>query len=373
MKLHQTNRSSTFPATDEPRKKFRHSSHFATNNSMDHDIPSLTIVIPTYNRGGLLGMLLDSIGQDFDEWPDELELVVMDNASTDDTIAKVENRRESGMPIRLLRNATNVGMDTNLAAGFDAARGKYLWQIGDDEILYRGTCRFVLDFVMKNEFGLMHLSHKGIIDGQQTVHLSHTINSRPRMVEMTSSKIFRQANVFLTFISANVVNRHAILKAFPQFNSKADAGTFLPQLAWIYASLKSVNRHVFVRTPLFGALGGNTGGYRLIEVFGTNLLTITQRSLGDVIPNARTLMANAVLTRLMTGELMAMHAKIPMKCNQFVAEDIEFALEQLFGNMLTYRTMVKPLVREPFWLRCLIFAFVRLYNRLNRTFGFAWL
>lgn len=347
--------------------------HPSFPSSMIHAIPSLTIVVPTYNRGGLLGMLLDSIGQDFDEWPDDLELVVMDNASTDDTIVQVENRRERGMPIRLLRNATNVGMDTNLAAGFDVARGKYLWQIGDDEILYRGACRYVLDFVRKNDVGLIHISYNGIVTGRQTLHLAREISSRPRMVEMTSAQLFRQANVFLTFISANVVNRHAILRLFPQFNSKADAGTFLPQLAWIYASLKAVNRHVFVRTPLFGALGGNTGGYRLVEVFGTNLLTITQKSLGTVMPNARNLMANAVLTRFMTGELTAMPAATTTKGNQFVSEDIESTLDQLFGNMFTYRMMVKPLVRAPFWKRRVIFTFVRLYNRLNRAFGFAWL
>jgi len=340
---------------------------------MNHAIPSLTIVVPTYNRSGLLGMLLDSIEQDFNEWPDDLELVVMDNASTDDTITQVENRRERGMPIRLLRNTTNVGMDTNLAAGFDVARGKYLWQIGDDEILYRGTCSYVLEFVRNNDFGLIHLSYSGITAGQQTSHLARSINSRPSMIEMTSAQLFRQANIFLTFISANIINRHAILMSFPQFKSKAFAGTFLPQLAWIYESLKAVNRHAFVSTPLFGSLGGNTGGYRIVEVFGTNLLSITQKSLGSVMPNARALMANAVLTRFMTGVLMEMPDATQIKGNRFVTEDIDSALDQLFGNMLTYRTMVKPLLHAPFWQRRLLFTFVRIYNRLNRGFGFPWL
>jgi hypothetical protein len=84
-------------------------------------------------------------------------------------------------------------------------------------------------------------------------------------------------------------------------------------------------------------------------------------------------MANAVLTRFMTGELTAMPAATQTNGNRFVAEDLEPALDQLFGNMPTYRVMVKPLVRAPFWKRRLIFAFVRVYNRLNRAFGFAWL
>ncbi|EHK4329385.1 glycosyltransferase, partial [Salmonella enterica subsp. enterica serovar Altona] len=47
--------------------------------------PLLTIAIPTYNRSSCLARLLDSIIQQENYCYDELEVIVCDNASTDET------------------------------------------------------------------------------------------------------------------------------------------------------------------------------------------------------------------------------------------------------------------------------------------------
>lgn len=335
--------------------------------------PLLAITIPTHNRADLLGILLDSIERDFPTWPADLEVVILDNASTDDTRAKVQTRIDRGMPIRLKTNQTNIGMDGNLAACFDATVAKYLWQIGDDEVLHRGACRYVLGFARQHEFGLLHIECVGFSNGQQPAQLARAIPDAVDVRSLSSSAMFRQANVYLTFISANVINRHALRAHFPAFDPKSEMNTYLPQLAWIFGVLKASTHHFHVRTPLFSALGGNTSGYRLVEVFGLNLQAITDRQLGGVIAHAQRTMANAVLTRLLPGELVSLSRAAATGGNKFEAENLERALDQAFGRSLYLRWGTKPLLSASALRRSIAFFAVRAFNKINRALNYAWL
>lgn len=335
--------------------------------------PVMAITIPTFNRGELLGILLDSIGRDFPDWPADLEVVVLDNASTDDTHIQVQQRIAQGMPIRLVRNPTNIGMDGNLAACFDATAAKYLWQIGDDEVLHAGACRYVLEFCRRNEFGLLHIECVGFTQGKQHEQLARTIPATVDVRLLDSPTMFRRANIYLTFISSNVINRQAVRQHDPAFNPAVEANTFLPHLAWIYGALKAAPRHFHVRTPLFSALGGNTSGYRLVEVFGVNLQAITERQMAATLPGARRLMANAVLTRLLPGELMALSRAAAAGGNRFEPEDLGHALDQAFGPSLYLRLWTRPLLSVQNWRRRFAFFALRVFNKINRTVNYALL
>ncbi len=335
--------------------------------------PLLAITIPTYNRGELLGILLDSIARDFPVWPADLEVVVLDNASTDDTRAQVQRRIGRGMPIRLIVNATNIGMDGNLAACFDATTAKYLWQIGDDEVLHGGAGRYVLEFCRNNEFGLLHIECVGFIKGRQPEQFARAIPETVDVRAMDSSEMFRRANIYLTFISSNVINRQAVRRHDPAFDPKTEMNTCLPQLAWIYGALKAALRHFYVCTPLFSALGGNTSGYRLVEVFGVNLLAITERQLSAALPDARRLMANAVLTRLLPGELMSLSRVAANGGNRFESEDLGLVLDQAFAPSFYLRWCTRPLLSPSALQRRIAFFLVRAFNKINRALNYVWL
>lgn len=333
----------------------------------------LAITIPTYNRADLLGLLLQSISRDFKRWPDDLELVVVDNASTDHTRKEVERYQAHGVPIQLITNERNIGMDSNLATCFSVSQAKYLWQIGDDEVLHQGCARYVLDFCRQRDFGLLHIECVGFSKGGQLNQLARKIPDDISVHELDSARLFRQANIYLTFISANVVNRHAVLASQPTFDARTEAGTFLPQLAWIYGALKAIDCHFLVRTPLFGALGGNTSGYRLVEVFGRNLLAITTRQLGHYLPQARTVMSNAVLTRLLPGELMSLAKADEQVGNQFETENLSRALDEAFGSAFYLRWCTKPLLSTSPVRRWWTFFGVRVFNKLNRAMNYVLL
>ena len=330
---------------------------------------SLSILIPTYNRAPLLKFLLMSICDDFRQWPDDLELIVIDNASTDETPCVAAGFIERGVPLKFIGNEQNIGMDANLAGCFGSATGKYFWQIGDDEILYQGLASYVLSFCRTNDVGLLHVCSNGFLSDQQSYQRACAIPSRVNSALVDSLQLIRLANVYLTFISANVVNRQAILENNPDFDCRSEKNSYLPQLAWIFAALKVRNVHQFIATPMFGALSGNTGGYNLVEVFCTNFTDITRRHLSGIMPEACSIVSNAALLRVIPAQLWTQSGdKTKMKI--LLNNDVFTELNRIYKDNRYFNWLVHPLFSSNSWKRNVAFLAIRVFNWINRLCGF---
>lgn len=110
--------------------------------------PLLSICIPTYNRGAFLPDLLRSIIRERNTLPIELagagiEVVISDNASTDDSEAQVAPFHDY-LDISYVRQAQNVGPDRNFLAVVEAAQGRFCWLMGSDDVLEEGGLLHVL-------------------------------------------------------------------------------------------------------------------------------------------------------------------------------------------------------------------------------------
>ena len=101
-------------------------------------VPGVSVVIPTYNRADLLPEALDSVlAQD---WP-ELEIVVVDDGSTDETsdlLTDYELRRPEAM--RVIRQE-NAGESAARNAGISAARHEYVALLDSDNRWAPGKLR----------------------------------------------------------------------------------------------------------------------------------------------------------------------------------------------------------------------------------------
>jgi glycosyltransferase involved in cell wall biosynthesis len=93
-------------------------------------VPGVSIAIPTYNRSELLAMSLQSA---LDQSYADLEVLVLDNASTDDTPAVVD--RLSDSRVRYVRNSENIGLFRNWNRAIGLNRSPYLVILQDDDVL----------------------------------------------------------------------------------------------------------------------------------------------------------------------------------------------------------------------------------------------
>ncbi len=91
----------------------------------------LSVIIPTYNRADLIRSTIDSIVNCGEE---ELEIVVVDDGSTDQTPDVV---RPLGSPVRYLRQ-DNQGLAAARNNGFQASCGKYVAFLDSDDLWLPG-------------------------------------------------------------------------------------------------------------------------------------------------------------------------------------------------------------------------------------------
>lgn len=105
----------------------------------DDEAPALTVVIPAYNEGRMVETSIESVA--CARYPRErLEILVIDDGSTDDTWKYVERAaaRHPGL-VRAMRLARNAGKRAALAAGCRAARGHILVTIDSDSVIEPGS------------------------------------------------------------------------------------------------------------------------------------------------------------------------------------------------------------------------------------------
>lgn len=94
----------------------------------------VSVVIPTYSRAPLLCEAIDSVlSQDLDD----MELIVIDDGSTDDT---EERARAYGDRIRYYRQE-NKGLSTARNRGIELANGEYIALLDDDDWFMPGKLR----------------------------------------------------------------------------------------------------------------------------------------------------------------------------------------------------------------------------------------
>ena len=90
----------------------------------------VTVCIPTYNGAAYLRQAIDSV---LSQGYGDFELVIIDNHSTDDTVAIVHSYADPR--IRFLQNSTNLGLQANWNRCLDEARGRYVKLLPADDVL----------------------------------------------------------------------------------------------------------------------------------------------------------------------------------------------------------------------------------------------
>jgi glycosyltransferase involved in cell wall biosynthesis len=93
------------------------------------DSPTVTVVIPTYNRRDLIGETLDSV---FAQTFRDFEVVVVDDGSTDGTPERLRPLAEQGR-IRYIRQK-NAEQAAARNRGLEEARGEFIAFLDDDDL-----------------------------------------------------------------------------------------------------------------------------------------------------------------------------------------------------------------------------------------------
>lgn len=327
---------------------------------MPNSQPLLTIAIPTYNRAcflrELLSVLIDQLLNE-----SRVELIVSDNASPDETPALVEEYQQRGLRIRSIRNKTNIGADANFVQCFEQAQGKYVWIFGDDDTIVPGGIAAILSCLEIKDYDLVYVCSFPLNKSIRSETLRLPLNA----TEFDDAGLFvKRIHIYFTFISGNIVNKDRVQALHPTSFSSL-VGTNLVQLSWVYAALNSFGRGLYIQDKLVGARVDNTGGYKLIEVFGPKLRWVTDQALHSI--SLRRLVIGGTIQRFWPGMLLDYRRN--NKSFESEASPTK-TLTAAFRDSPRYWIFVYPILVLPAVLGAWWFFLVRILNRIDKMLGF---
>jgi glycosyltransferase involved in cell wall biosynthesis len=96
-------------------------------------LPSLSVVVPNYNHARHLETCLSAILR---QSVQPLEVIVLDDASTDNSVEVIRRIAAQHPVVRLVQNEKNLGVMPNINKGIQLSRGEYIYVASaDDEIV----------------------------------------------------------------------------------------------------------------------------------------------------------------------------------------------------------------------------------------------
>ncbi len=112
--------------------------------------PLLSICIPTYNGARFLQVTLEALLPQARDVGSQVEVLVIDDVSPDNTPEVVEAARKYG-PFRYIRNKFNLGGNNNeIGAATKHATGEYIWAWNQHCLIYPGALARVLGVLANN-------------------------------------------------------------------------------------------------------------------------------------------------------------------------------------------------------------------------------
>jgi abequosyltransferase len=326
---------------------------------MQTERPLLTIAIPTFNRAGYLKELLSTL---FDQLVAEprVELLISDNASPDETPAVVQSFAGRGLPVRYLRNETNIGSDANFKQCFEQAHGKYLWLFGDDDIIVPGGIAKLLPLLASEDYALVYLSPYPF----RHDYLAERTRDRFRRFAQTAPdgvQFARKVGTTMAFISAMIVNKDSY-RSTEHVNLADFVGSNLVHLGWVLPVLRSGGTNLLVWEKLVAARGGNSGGWGICRVFGDSLKRVIDLTLPDR-KDIGTEIVNSTLKNWFP--LMVMEVRRGT-AGPLEAENMRDGLESIHRKNWRYWVYVFPVITFPYTLARLWYSLTKYVSRSER-------
>lgn len=113
-------------------------------------IPKVSIIIPTYNRVKMLEKSIESVfAQSFKDW----ELIIIDDASTDETELRMNELASKEKSVKYLRipKIEGKGISEYLNIGLRNSRGEFIARIDDDDYwCHKDKLKMQVEFLDKN-------------------------------------------------------------------------------------------------------------------------------------------------------------------------------------------------------------------------------
>lgn len=220
-------------------------------------IEKLQIIIVTYNRAKYLERTLNCL-LDKDSPVREIDILVQDNCSSDNTKQICENFKQKYQNFSYITNRYNVGVGVNLAKAYENFYKDYLWLLGDDDLY---------------DWSNWHEVENAIFRGEKVIFVSHTTlpechkDSIPWLLSLAG---FLPATILSKDLITSTVVKNCYEKAVSLYPQLVPLIPFINKGGSFYVCKKEIVK--------WGGFEQNKSDERIFS-FGDNLGVLSKRSL----------------------------------------------------------------------------------------------
>lgn len=235
---------------------------------------SLSICIPTYNRSSLLIECLESVLESAKGHEDKIEIIISDNASTDDTTLVVKDYLEKFSFISYNRNIENV-IDENFFIAARLARGEYIWIFADDDKMEKKAVTEVMNLIERG-YSLIILNYSMWDRFFKTMIKKNGMGISQRLCFNNSDILLKTFGIRIQYLSAVIIQKPKLLcLAKTEYYPYHEYGTSF--LLSVYSGIKDNLNGIYLPEQLVAYRGFNsditeTKRWYKYFVTGSNLL-----------------------------------------------------------------------------------------------------
>lgn len=238
------------------------------------DTPRLTIAIPTYNSGPYLVETLKSIRAEMGPPSrDAIEVLIVDNASTDGTSQLIETYLEPGV-VKYVRNDRNRGPDFSVGRLAEIAGGKYIWFLGSQERLLPGSLQRILEVLEERQPLLVLLNFEIFSESAGALDSANNYRRHEDLSWTKPFAFFRDIRGPALAMSATVVRADRYRQAMKKELVAENWGLYERMIDCSLA-LSEGEQAVFVSKPCFTLFRESDGWWTTGRVF-TNFLELAK-------------------------------------------------------------------------------------------------
>jgi glycosyltransferase involved in cell wall biosynthesis len=319
----------------------------------------LTLIVPTYNRQAYLARLLRALREELVPVEDMVTIMVANNASPDGTVAVIDEFARETPLARIFQRPVNIGADENFCCCIEQVSTPYFWIMGDDDLPRAGVLAAVVQLLREQRPDLLYLHSEWRPDvGDDRCRGKEPV--QPWQLR-GREEFAATVHVWMTFISGMVIHLD-YLRAQGGLDLRRYSGSYLVQMGWVLPALMTGHRFITVDQPWILATQENTGGYKLLTVFGRNLVEVVESACGVGSPVAQRIL-RPLLWNYLPGLLWGIRNK---GAQTFQSEDVLDALSPL-RRFAAYRWLLVPLYRLPLPLAKLLMLVPRIYGKWLRV------
>lgn len=166
---------------------------------------TLSFCIATLNRADYIGQTLDTI---IDQATDEVEIVIIDGASTDRTPEVVQAYQDRFPRIRYVRLDQKGGVDQDYSRSVEHAQGRYCWLMSDDDVLKPGAVDAVLSAIEQGHDLIVVNAEVRSVDFAELIEPRRLTFDTDRFCAAGQSEaVLKDLATYMTFIGCVVIRR----------------------------------------------------------------------------------------------------------------------------------------------------------------------